>query len=103
MSDVTFTFDEVLNMLDAGYVVMLESMINYSHWLVLIGFFPLCKEGDAAEYLLVYDPYYNELRTIHADEFIGMWCDGEYIYNGIEKDYVAVKQTKKQIVNDNKL
>lgn len=83
-------FDMVLDYFEAGYSVMLESMYNYSHWMVLLGFYPI---GDDIEQynLLLYDPYYDKVRLVNADEFISMWVDGEHQKNGVEMDFIAVK------------
>lgn len=82
-------FDLVLRLMQQGYGVMLESMYNYAHWMVLMGFFP-AEDFERAK-LLMYDPYYDEVRLLNADEFLGMWMDGDHEKNGVEKDFIAVR------------
>ena len=86
------TLDMILDYMEQGYFVMLESMINYAHWMVLLGYYPLCGENIEQAKLLMYDPYYDEVRLVNADEFIGMWRDGNYETTRIDRDFIAVKQ-----------
>ena len=70
------------------YNVMIECMINYAHWIVLLGYIHL---GNIEEDRIVYyDPYYNRVNIIVADELISMWHDiGS---NPLEQDYIAIKK-----------
>lgn len=81
--------DDVLIIMKQGYGVMLESLYNYSHWMVLLGFFP-AEDFERAK-LLMYDPYYDGVRLFNADEFLGMWMDGEHAKNGVMRDFIAVR------------
>ncbi|MBE6036040.1 MAG: hypothetical protein E7223_00235 [Clostridiales bacterium] len=86
------TFDDVLDRMKEGYYVMLESMVNYAHWMVLLGFYAL---GDAEENrLLFFEPYYNEVRLMRADEFVGMWIDGNYEHSRVKQDFIAIRKAK---------
>ena len=78
--------------MEQGYFVMLESMINYAHWTVLLGYYPLCGNDLEKAKLLMYDPYYDEVRLVNADEFISMWRDGSYETTRIDRDFIAVKR-----------
>lgn len=85
------SFDRILDYVEEGYGVMLECMYNYAHWFVLLGYYPL-EDGDIEKSkLLVYDPYYDEVRLLRTEEFINMWIDGNYENTRIEKDFIAVK------------
>lgn len=85
------SFDLVLDYMREGYFLMLESMYNYAHWMVLLGFFPIDNSDIEKSKLLFYDPYYNQVRMLCVDEFISMWIDGNHKDNGIEKDFIAIK------------
>lgn len=85
------SFDKILDYMEEGYGVMVECMYNYAHWFVLLGYYPL-EEGDIEKSkLLVYDPYYDEMRLLRVEEFINMWVDGNYENTRIEKDFIAIK------------
>lgn len=85
------TFDRVLDYVEDGYFVMLESMYNYAHWFVLLGYYPL-ENGDVEKSrLLLYDPYYDETRLLSADEFLTMWIDGNFAQTKVEKDFIALR------------
>lgn len=85
------TFDKILDYMSQGYYIMLESMYNYAHWFVLLGYFPLEDGNVEHSRLLVFDPYYNEVRLLIADEFISMWIDGNYEHSKVIQDFVAVR------------
>lgn len=85
------TFDKVLDYLENGYFIMLESMYNYSHWLVLLGYYPLGDDDLEKSRLLMYDPYYDETRLFSVDEFISMWIDGNYAQTKVERDFIALR------------
>lgn len=88
------TLDMILDYMEQGYFVMLESMINYAHWTVLLGYYPMCENDVERAKLLMYDPYYDEVRLVNADEFLSMWRDGDYENTRIDKDFIAVKLCK---------
>ncbi|MBE6030558.1 MAG: hypothetical protein E7225_03045 [Clostridiales bacterium] len=88
-------FEDILDLMKEGYYIMLESMVNYAHWMVLLGYYAIAPHDNMENYqLLFYDPYYNQVRMINADEFIGMWIDGNYENTKVEKDFVAVRKKK---------
>lgn len=67
------------------YNVMVECLINYAHWIVLLGYIKL---GDAEQdQFIYYDPYYHRVNTIVADELISMWFD---ISGKMHRDYIAI-------------
>jgi len=84
-------FDIILDRFTEGYFIMLQSMINYSHWTVLLGYYPSSENNPEMSKLLMYDPYYDEVRLFRVDEFISMWKDGDYENTHIEKEFIAVK------------
>lgn len=86
------SFDMVLDLMKQGYYIMLECMYNYAHWLVLLGYYPLDNSTLEKSSLLVYDPYYNNVRLLNADEFIAMWIDGNYGNTMVEKDFIAIRK-----------
>lgn len=85
------SFDMLLDLMSRGYHIMVESMYNYAHWFVLLGYFPLNDEKVEHSQLLVFDPYYNKVRLLIADEFISMWIDGNYEQSKVIRDFIAVK------------
>lgn len=85
------SFDQLLSYINDNYFVMIESMLNFSHWFVLLGYFPSIDSDIEHGKVLVYDPYYNETRLLILDEFIQMWLDGNHNINSIEKDFIAIK------------
>lgn len=87
------TLDDVLNLCRDGYYVMLESMYNYSHWFVFLGFYPSADCDVEKSKLLVFDPYYNEVRLLNADEFQSMWRDGNYEKSKVDRDFIAIRSS----------
>lgn len=86
-------FDALMELYRKGYYVMTEGMINYSHWLVFLGYFTIGEYTDPERNrVLFFDPYYNEIRILRADEFINMWIDGNHEKSGIERDFIAIKK-----------
>ena len=85
-------FDMILDYMEQGYFVMLESMINYAHWMVLLGYYPICGNDLEKAKLLMYDPYYDEVRLVNTSEFISMWRDGNYENTRIDRDFIAIKR-----------
>ena len=88
---INVSFDVLLTLMENGYSIMVESMYNYAHWFVILGYYPLREKDVEKSMLLVYDPYYDEVRLIRADEFINMWIDGNYVNTKIEKDFIAIR------------
>lgn len=87
------SFDDIIRYMKSGYYVMLESLTNYSHWMVLLGCYVLGDATDAESIKLsFYDPYYNDIKFVLLDEFINIWIDAEKEDNGIEKDFLAIKK-----------
>lgn len=86
------TFDDLIAFLKDGYYIMIESMLNFSHWLVLIGYFPSSDFEIEKGRILVYDPFYDCVRLLILDECISMWIDGNFHMNNIEKDFIAIKK-----------
>lgn len=85
------TFDQVLEYMEQGYAIMLECMVNYAHWMVLLGYYPL-SDNDGKTSLIFYDPYYNWIRKFRADEFMNMWQDGDWGSTNIIKDFIAIRK-----------
>ena len=68
--------------------VMVECMLNYAHWLVILSYIQLGSLED--DIIIFYDPYFNEVRQIRADEFFSMWWDiGD---KPLHRDYVAIRK-----------
>ncbi len=84
--------DDVIALMKEGYYVMLESMVNYAHWMVLLGYYTCYDFQDVEKHkMLFYDPYYNEIKLMNADEFLSMWIDGNYAETKVEKDFIAIR------------
>lgn len=79
-------------LLREGYSVMVESIYNISHWMVLIGYLPKGTEFCDCEVLL-WDPYLGKYRVENLEEFISMWYNGDNV-NGVKGDYIAVRLHK---------
>ena len=87
------SFNDIVTLMKSGYYVMLESLTNYSHWMVLIGCYVLGDGSDAEEIKLsFFDPYYNDIKNMLLDEFINIWIDAENEINGIERDFLAINK-----------
>lgn len=85
--------DTIIDYMKSGYYVMVESMINFAHWHVVLGYYTIADFTDMEKFkFLMYDPYYNELKLVNVDEFDGMWLDGNHAKNGVEKDFIAIKK-----------
>lgn len=70
------------------YYIMAECMCNYAHWVVVLGYFAVRDPEDTEEHrILLYDPYYDQVRLVIADEFLTMWCDPD----GHVKEFVAIR------------
>ncbi len=88
----SITFDIIAQYMENGYYIMLESMINYSHWMVLLGCFVFNGDSDPeTDTLVFFDPYYNSLKAMLLDEFINVWEDANSEENKVFKDFIAVK------------
>ncbi len=86
------TFDDIITLMEEGYFIMLESMVNYSHWMVLLNYLTVETPSEFEGYtLLFYEPYYNEVRMMNADEFCGVWRDGPYEKTKVERDFIALR------------
>lgn len=82
----------IYNYLKQGYYLMVECMYNVSHWVVMLGIFSTGDKRDLADKkVLLYDPYYDNVRLENADEFNEMWCDLSNPGVSIVKDFIAVK------------
>lgn len=78
----------LLKLLDEKYYIMAECMYNYAHWVVVLGYFAVRNREDTEEHqILLYDPYYDQVRLVIADEFLTMWCDPE----GHKKEFIAIR------------
>lgn len=76
-------------LLGYGYFVMVESLYNYAHWYVVIGYCAVKDEADLEKHrMLIYDPFYDEVKLLNVHEFTTMWCDSD----GHEKEFIAVKE-----------
>lgn len=82
-------FSEILNLLKNGYYVAVETMINFDHWVVLLGYSHLGDFDD--DMITYYCPYFSEIRTVHFSEFVEMWKSGNYAQNDVVNDFIAVK------------
>lgn len=89
------SFDDILDLSQQGYYIMLESMYNVSHWIVFLGYYPIIDNSVESSKLLIYDPYYDEVKLINTDEFIAMWKDGSN--KDIQNDFIAIKQSSQKL------
>lgn len=70
------------------HTVMIECMINYEHWVVLLGFTYLGSLENSM--FILYDPYLNTVRTVMAEELLNEWF---YVTtDGPDHDYVAFER-----------
>lgn len=72
--------------------VMVETMYNYDHWLVVLGYLSNNENFIDKHKIILYDPYLNTVRIENAEEFFGMWVSGQYTENNIIKDFIAIRQ-----------
>ena len=87
------TMDKILDLSKDGYYIMLESMYNFSHWMVFVGYFSVRGAANIEEHrMLLYDPYLDSMRLVSAEEFEGMWMDGNHKDNGVYRDFIAVRK-----------
>lgn len=92
-TEKNYDLDKLYRLLKNDYYVMVECMLNYDHWLVLMSYFPNNSKDIAEHRLLLYDPYFNEIKLMRAEEFCAMWISGEHMKNNVTLDYIAVKHT----------
>lgn len=88
-------YNFLYELLKNNYFIMVESMINYDHWLVLCGYFPNSSNDISKQNILLYDPYFNELKIYRVEEFGAMWISGEHIKNNVIRDFIAIKYKQK--------
>lgn len=81
---------DIISLLGKGFYVGMDSMINYDHWVVLLGYSKLGDYDD--DIITYYCPYFNEIRTVHFSEFTEMWMSGNYAKNNIVHDFIAVEK-----------
>lgn len=87
------TIDELIEMMDDGYSIMVEWLISQEHWTVVLGYYVVGDPTDAEQHVfLMYDPYYDKVRLVNADEFRGMWFTYDSREYGL---YIAVKPKEK--------
>ena len=84
--------EELYLLLKQGFNVMIETMINYDHWVVVTGIYPSEDKDIGKSQVTYYDPYFNKVRMIFLEELISMWVSGEHSANGIINDYIAIKE-----------
>lgn len=83
-------FIKILLMVENGWSVMIETMYNYSHWLMILGFYPHGDEFSDCD-ILLWDPYLGKTRLENAEEVISMWIDGDFEHTNVKNDYIAVR------------
>lgn len=82
----------LIRLANQGYGIMIETLLNYTHWLVVIGYCIIGSDTELEKHkIIVYDPYYNDIRLCLADELLGMWIDINYDKNNVVKDFIAIK------------
>lgn len=91
ITEKKYAYELLYDLLKQDYFVMVESMINYDHWLVLCAYFINGEDTPDKQTILLYDPYYNEMKLYRAEEFGAMWISGNHGSNGVMLDFVAVK------------
>ena len=85
-----FTLEDLLLLIDSGYNVMIEGCFNYSHWITILSFFNFNNDPEES-IVIIYDPYYDEIKQYRLDELSSMWIDGDYAKSKVKKDFIAVK------------
>ena len=73
---------------------MVEGMINYDLWFILCGYFLNNTYNTEDQAVLLFDPYYNELKQFRAAEFYSMWVSGEHEKNHVKKAFIAMHKLK---------
>lgn len=87
-----YEIEKLIDLLNKGFYIMVETMYNYGHWLVLIGIVSFEPYNDTSKAkVIMYDPYLDCIRTENCEEFVGMWVDGDWQTTNIEKDYIAIR------------
>ena len=74
------------------YNIMIETMLNYDHWLVILGYFTNNTNEINKHQILLYDPYFNNVRLENAEEIFSMWVSGEHTINNIKCDFIAIRR-----------
>ncbi len=82
---------QLFSYMEDGYYIMVESMYNYAHWFVLLGYYAIGDDPEKHK-ISIYDPYYDEVRFLNADEFSGMWLDGDHEKTKVYKDFIAIRK-----------
>ena len=78
-------------LLKEKYYIMAECMYNCAHWVVILAYLTTGGKDNLKEHkILFYDPYYDEVRLVRADEFYEMWRD----INGHSHEFIAVMSAK---------
>ncbi|MCM1218455.1 MAG: hypothetical protein NC548_28540 [Lachnospiraceae bacterium] len=76
----------LLHELLRSHNVMLEVMLNYAHWIVVLAYYKMGELRD--DTMVIYDPYYDKIRLFPAEEILSMWyAAGD---NTKDRDFVAI-------------
>lgn len=86
---------QLFSYMEDGYYIMVESMYNYAHWYAVLGYYVIGDDPEKHK-ISIYDPYYDEVRLLNADEFSGMWLDGDHEKTGVYRDFIAIKKEAKE-------
>lgn len=89
--DIDYDIKTIYELLSDNYYVMVESMICFDHWCNLLAYITNNSFDREKQYLLLYDPYYSQLKMISVDEFESVWLSGQHEKNNIFKDFIAIK------------
>lgn len=76
------------------YDIALETCLNGGHWIVLLSYTALGHPEK--DIITFYDPYYDTVRTMSAEEIISMWIptmDGLLCH-----DYIAIRKKEHENV-----
>ena len=84
------SFDKIIEYLNEGYGIMIETMFSVSHWYCLLAYYHFDNGDIEKDKVLIYDPYYDRLQLLILDEIIDMWRDG--INKDIINDFIAIKK-----------
>jgi hypothetical protein len=76
-------------LLNENYFIMAETIINGDHWVVVLGYYAVRDKKNPEEHqILIYDPYYDAVRLVIADEFETMWCSPK----GKSREFIAISK-----------
>lgn len=83
---------DMTRLMESGYSVMIESLVNGAHWMVLLGY-AVCGGAEQLDChsAIFFDPYYNKVRIINAEEFSSEWACSDKKSSGVERDFIAVR------------